>query len=176
MGQRWRFRFPLVGRTAHRQALDLARLEQMEADRAYWRSQLAAVERQLADTRAELGTAKDLRARLLEQLQAARDATARVVEEAVEVRQAFTQTTDRLFIDLEEQRRLHAQALQGLTQATERVVALSTEMAGLQRIGFRQPPPASPQPSNAVSDYVSVLDNDREAAEKYEALRAADDL
>jgi hypothetical protein len=75
--------------------------------------------------------------------------------------------------DVEAERVLAAKSLDSLTQMGTHLVTLSTEMAGLQRIGFRPPVKEADQPKDsAVVGMPSVEDVDRELMEDHPEMAA----
>jgi hypothetical protein len=152
---------------------------------------LAKAERELTDARllheAQRAERKSIIADM-QQLHGARVATDAQVQYAASLVPLMERTAEALVSlaaqsnqreanlrnDVEAERVLAAKSLDSLTQCAAHLVTLSTEMAGLQRIGFRPPmkETETPKDSVVVKGLPSVEDVDRELMEDHPELAA----
>jgi hypothetical protein len=97
----------------------------------------------------------------------------RTAEALVSLAAQSNQREANLRNDVEAERVLAAKSLDSLTQCAAHLVTLSTEMAGLQRIGFRPPMKETETPKDSVVvGLPSVEDVDRELMEDHPEMAA----
>lgn len=107
-----------------------------------------------------------------------REIAAGLQREMQRAREQYVKELEGRFIDMEQARMLAKTAMDSLVGATAQIIALSQQMADLQRLGFRPPVPEVPQPSKEdamVAARLNVDDVDEELAKQFQELRASDE-